>query len=102
MGKKLYVRNLNDLIDSDTLEEMFSAVGTVMAASVEVKQVRGNDYRVGYVEMTTEQEAVDSIDRFHGQKCQGLVLVVTEDKPHVPVPVLTKKQAAAAAKARAL
>lgn len=85
MGKRLYVRNLSDTIDSDLLEEMFSSVGDVISAIVQIKNVRGKDYRVGYVEMSSESEASDGIDRFHDQKKHGLVLTVTEDTPHVPI-----------------
>lgn len=84
MGKRLYVRNLDVLVDSDRLEQIFSSVGEVTMASVEVKTVREKPYRVGYVEMNTEQEAADGIERFHGHKLNGLELVVTEDIPHVP------------------
>lgn len=95
MDKKLYIRNLHDLIDSDALEELFSSVGNVYRATVEIKQVRGNDYRVGYVEMSSVQEALDCIDRFHGQKVHGLEMVVTEDKPHVAPAALLKKKSEA-------
>lgn len=85
MGNRLAIRNIGDLINSDILEEMFSSVGDVLNSRIEVKCIRGNDYRVGYIEMENEQQAIDGIDRFHGQKKHGAVLVVTEDKPHVPL-----------------
>ena len=89
MGKKLYVQNLDGLVDSALLNDMFSSVGEVLNASVEIKTARGNDYRVGYVEMSTRQEALDGIDRFNGQKKYGTILVVTEDRPHIPLlPIL--------------
>ncbi len=92
VGKKLYVQNLDGLVDSALLNDMFSSVGEVLNAQVEVKSARGNDYRVGYVEMSTRQEALDGIDRFNGQKKYGTILVVTEDRPHIPLmPVLKKK-----------
>lgn len=85
MSNRLYVRNLADSVDSDALEEIFSSVGSVTTASVEIKSIRGSDHRVGYVEMSSLEEAVDSIGRFHGQKVHGNVLIVTEDRPHIPV-----------------
>jgi RNA recognition motif-containing protein len=79
-------------MDSDDLEEMFGSVGDVTSAIVEIKSVRNRDYRVGYVEMGTDQEAFDGIERFHGQKMGGQVLVVTEDIPHVPGSSLLEKK----------
>jgi RNA recognition motif-containing protein len=92
MIKKLYIQNLDGLVDSAILNDMFSSVGEVLNAIVEVKSARGNDYRVGYVEMSTRQEALDGIDRFNGQKKYGTVLVVTEDRPHIPIPTAPKKK----------
>lgn len=91
MGKRLYIRNLDERVDSDTLEEMFSSVGDVSSAKVEVKEVRNRQYRVGYVEMRTDQQAMDGIERFHGLKMNGQTLVVTEDVPHVPGPLPAQK-----------
>lgn len=100
MLKKLYIQNINALVDSSLLNDMFSAVGEVVNASVEIKNTRGTDYRVGYVEMSTRQEALDGIDRFNGQKKHGSILVVTEDKPHIPGPTLIKKKAKAPSRAK--
>ena len=92
MGKKLYIQNLDGVVDSGILNDMFSSVGEVVNATVEVKTARGNDYRVGYVEMSTRQEALDGIDRFNGQKKFVNVLVVTEDRPHIPIITIPKKK----------
>lgn len=86
MEKRLYIRNIHDVVDADRLIELFSSVGDVVAATVEIKLIRETNYRVGYVEMATEQQAADGIQRFHGQKIEGQNIVVTEDKPHVPGP----------------
>ena len=92
MGKKLYIQNLDGVVDSGILNDMFSSVGEVVNATVEVKSARGNDYRVGYVEMSTRQEALDAIHRFNGQKKFVNVLVVTEDRPHIPIITVPKKK----------
>jgi RNA recognition motif-containing protein len=84
VGKKLYVRNLAASVSSATLEDMFMAVGNVESATVNVDPQTGASLRSGYVEMSTETEAVDCIHRFNGQNFNGQILIVTEDKPHVP------------------
>lgn len=81
--KRLHVRNLPQSVDSYDLETLFSNVGNVIKAEVieaEVGPARG------YVEMATEEEAADCILRFNGQNLMGNILIVTEDKPHVPQP----------------
>jgi RNA recognition motif-containing protein len=101
LGKRLYIRNLEMITDSAQLEAMFTCVGDVMSATASTETCNGKERRVGYVEMATEQEAVDCIDRFHGKSENGRTLVVTEDKPHIPR--FDKKEVAersAAAKSR--
>lgn len=101
MGKSLYVRNLDSEFNASTLEDLFTTVGDVESAEVQVKISNGIARRVGYVKMTTEQAAIDCIARFHNQRQNGQVLVVTEDRPHVPDPSLVKlkkKQASTAKK----
>jgi len=82
MGTTLYVRNLDESVDSSELEDMFTTVGNVKSASVESNQKPGA--RVGYVQMASEQEAQDGIDRFNGHLQNGFPLVVTKDVPHQP------------------
>lgn len=90
MGKKLYVRNLNMDTDANDLETLFGSVGDVVSAVVSNEGAVGQLRRVGHIEMATEEAALDCIARFHGKKENGSVLIVTEDKPHVPNPSLLK------------
>lgn len=91
MNRRLCVRNLDEIMDSMKLDEMFGCVGEVTAVTVETREINGRGYRVGLVEMATEQAAQDGIDRYHNQKRNGNTLVVTLDKPHVPILVPAKK-----------
>lgn len=83
MANKLYIRNLGHIETADKLEEMFSSVGDVVAASMEFKTIRDKPYRVAYVTMATAEQATEGIERFHGFKTNGDSLVVTLDIPHV-------------------
>src|SRR5580698_2500905 len=83
VNKRLYVRNLASNIDSSDLEDMFTNVGNVQSAQVIIDTLTGLSKCVGYVEMSTEQEAVDCIQRFHGQPNDGQILSVTKDQPHI-------------------
>jgi RNA recognition motif-containing protein len=88
---RIYIRNLSDDVDSNRLETIFAAVGKVVHVDVQIKNIRGNDYRVAYLEMETAEQVYDSILRFNGLKIGGLALVVGEDKPHVPDPNFRSK-----------
>lgn len=92
LANTLYIRNLGTLVNSDKLEEMFSSVGEVIAASIELKSIRERLYRVAYVTMSTAQQAAEGIERFHGQKINGDSLVVTLNVPHVPSAIKSKSQ----------
>ena len=92
-NKRLYVRNLNSTVDSSDLEDIFTMVGNVQSAQVVRDSDTGASKCVGYVEMSTAQEANDCIQRFHGQPLSGQVLSVAKDQPHIstaPPPSLSK------------
>jgi len=84
MGTKLLVSNLPLDIDSSTLEDMFTMVGNVSKAAIEIDGTTGLSRGRGYVEMSTAQEAQNCIDHFNGQSKGGNRLAVREDIPHVP------------------
>jgi RNA recognition motif-containing protein len=81
MGKKLYITNLAPSIDASELEDIFTTVGNVESAQVAIDDVTGKGLGVGYIVMSTEQEAADCIARFHGQRQDGQVIAVVEDIP---------------------
>lgn len=103
LGNKLYVRNLGSAIDSSLLEDLFTTVGDVKSVVVRLESKSGTERLVAHIQMETEQQASDCIDRFHGHESHGQILIVTEDKPHVPDPNFqsSRKKKAAEAKARA-
>ena len=93
MIKKLYVRNLARSMNSSSLEDIFTTVGDVVSSLIPVDPSTGVSLCVGYVEMSTEQQAADCIDRFHGHKIGGQVLSVQEDKPRplIPIPPVSSR-----------
>ena len=84
MLTKLYVRNLPAEFDSSDLEDLFTTVGNVLTATIEMDPTTGQSRGHGRVEMSCEREAADCIERFNGYPLQGATLIVHEDKPHVP------------------
>src|SRR6266404_7668072 len=102
-NKRLYVRNLNSSVDSSDLEDIFTMVGNVQSAQVVIDTLTGLSKCVGYVEMSTVQEAADCIARFHNQPHEGQILSVAKDQPHIstappPSAIKARKKATRARK----
>ena len=81
MGKKLYVGNLSYNVDSSTLQQLFSAHGTVESAEVIADRDTGRSKGFGFVEMASEGEAQAAIAALNGQQHEGRALTVNEAKP---------------------
>jgi RNA recognition motif-containing protein len=81
MGKKLYVGNLPFSTTETTLKDIFSQVGTVESAVVITDNATGRSKGFGFVEMTTDQEAAESIKKFNGAEVDGRAITVAEARP---------------------
>jgi RNA recognition motif-containing protein len=78
---KLYVGNLAFQTSSDSLQELFSQVGTVESASVVEDRETGRSRGFGFVEMSTKDEGQAAIAQFNGKEVDGRSLNVNEAKP---------------------
>ena len=81
MGKKLYVGNMSYDVDSSTLQQWFSALGTVESAEVISDRDTGRSKGFGFVEMGSESEAAAAIEGLNGREHEGRALTVNEAKP---------------------
>jgi RNA recognition motif-containing protein len=81
MAKKLYVGNLPYQTQDQDLHDLFSQVGEVISARIVTDRASGRSKGFGFVEMTEDGAAEDSISRFNGQDYQGRALKVSEAKP---------------------
>ena len=81
MGKKLYVGNLTYGVTDSTLEQMFTAHGTVESAQVIMDRDTGRSKGFGFVEMKTDQEAQAAIAALNGKDVEGRALTVNEARP---------------------
>ena len=84
MGKKLYVGNLPFSATEQTLIDTFSQCGTVETAKLITDRDSGRSKGFGFVEMASDAEAQDAIDKFDGQDCDGRPMRVNEAKPMEP------------------
>ncbi|MBV8781400.1 MAG: RNA-binding protein [Phycisphaerae bacterium] len=81
MGRKLYVGNLSYDVDSSSLQELFSAHGTVSSAEIISDRDTGRSKGFGFVEMGSDEEAAAAISALNGQEHSGRALTVNEAKP---------------------
>jgi RNA recognition motif-containing protein len=84
MGKKLYVGNLPFSATDQILSDTFAQCGTVESAKIIMDRDSGRSKGFGFVEMSTEAEAQDGINKFNGADYDGRPMTVNEAKPMVP------------------
>jgi len=84
MGNKLYVGNLPFSATDDSLREMFGQAGQVESARIITDRDTGRSKGFGFVEMSTEQEASEAINKFNGTELDGRSLTVNEARPMAP------------------
>ena len=84
MGKKLYIGNLAYSVSDADLANMFSPVGTVESAKVITDRMSGRSKGFGFVEMATDEQANEAIERMNGKEQDGRALTVSEARPQAP------------------
>ena len=84
MGKKLYVGNLPYSATDSKLAEHFAVAGTVESAKVIMDRDSGRSKGFGFVEMSTDEEATQAVERLNGQVMDGRPLNVSEARPQAP------------------
>jgi RNA recognition motif-containing protein len=76
MNNKLYVGNLTDLITDEDLQENFGDLGTCLSAHVIRDKQSGRSQGFAFVEMSTQEEAVQTVEKCRGVMLDGQRLVV--------------------------
>src|SRR5215510_5789211 len=84
MGKKLYVGNLPFNANDDSLHEIFAQAGSVQSAKIIMDRDTGRSKGFGFVEMSSDQEASDAIQKFNGADYGGRSMTVAEARPMAP------------------
>ena len=95
-SNKLYVGGLPYTVAEDQLQALFSehgtvesakvisAHGTVESARVITDRMTGRSRGFGFVEMSSQEEAEEAIDKLNGTALEGRTLTVNEAKPREP------------------
>ncbi len=84
MGKKLYVGNLPYSVREEQLESLFSQYGTVESTKVITNRDTGRSKGFGFVEMSSDAEAQEAIEKANAMQLDGRALTVTEARPQEP------------------
>lgn len=84
MGKKLYVGNLPFSATDQALSDTFSQCGTVESAKIIMDRDSGRSKGFGFVEMSSDAEASNAINKFNGADYEGRPMTVNEAKPMTP------------------
>jgi RNA recognition motif-containing protein len=83
-SKKLYVGGLPYSISDTQLEELFSAHGTVESARVITDRMTGRSKGFGFVEMSSQSEAEEAIEKLDQTEVGGRSITVNEARPREP------------------
>lgn len=84
MSARLFVGNLSWDTTDESLNSFFAAAGTVVSATVIKDKYSGRSKGFGFVEMSSEDEAKQAIEKLNGQTLDGRAIVVNEARPQVP------------------
>jgi RNA recognition motif-containing protein len=81
MAKKLYVGGLSYQTTEDSLGAAFAQAGTVVSAIIIKDKFSGQSKGFGFVEMSTDEEAVAAIEMWNEKELDGRTVKVNEAKP---------------------
>jgi RNA recognition motif-containing protein len=81
MNKKLYIGNLSGMVTEDDLRSNFAGAGKVMSVNIIKDRLTGLSKGFGFVEMASEEEAKEAIEKFNGGQLDGNTIVVSEARP---------------------
>lgn len=84
MSKRLYVGNLPFNSTDESLQEIFAQAGSVQSAQIIIDRDTGRSKGFGFVEMASDQEAADAIQKFNGAEYGGRNMTVAEARPMAP------------------
>ena len=81
MARKLYVGNLPFSAGEAELQELFATAGTVDTVKVMRDMATGRARGFAFVEMATDNDAQQAIDKLHNYEFGGRNLTVNEARP---------------------
>ena len=77
----IFVSKLTRLTKSDELHRIFGDFGSVKSAEVMMDRVTGRSKCFGFVEMESDDEAVEAIQGLHNSELDGSMITVKKVPP---------------------
>lgn len=84
MNKKLYIGNLSFNMDEKSLTDLFTQIGTVESARIVIDRDSGRSKGFAFVEMGSEAEASQAIEKLNGSQQLQRAMTVSVAKPMEP------------------
>lgn len=84
MATKLFVGGLSWDTTEDSLRNFFSQHGTVVSAIIITDKFSGKSKGFGFVEMGSETEAKEAMEKLNGQDLDGRRIAINEARPQAP------------------
>jgi cold-inducible RNA-binding protein len=81
MGRRLYVGNLPYETGENDLQDLFAQAGTVESVKVMRDMATGRARGFAFVEMSTDEEAAQAINKLNDYQMGGRGLTVNEARP---------------------
>jgi RNA recognition motif-containing protein len=78
MGRKLYVGNLSFAATEDELKDYFAQAGTPDSVAIIKDRLTGKSRGFGFVEMSSDNEASEAIEKLDGKDFKGRPLKINE------------------------
>ena len=86
MTNKIHIGNLAYAVTDDALKGAFEQFGTVQSAIVVKDKVSGRSKGFGFVEMASEQDAAEAIEKLNKTPLEGRTIFVSEARSNGPFP----------------
>ena len=81
MGKKIYVGNLAFSVSEELLNSTFAQFGAVDSAKIITDRETGRSKGFGFVEMASDGDADQAIEKLNGSDLNGRNMNVSEARP---------------------
>jgi RNA recognition motif-containing protein len=86
MAKKLFVGGIPYSATEDELKAHFASAGTVESAQIIIDKFSGRSKGFGFVEMSSDEEAVKATETLDGSDMGGRSIAVKEARPKTDRP----------------
>lgn len=86
MTNKIHIGNLAYAVTDDILRGAFEQFGVVQSAIVVKDRMSGRSKGFGFVEMASEQDAAEAIEKLNKTPLEGRTMFVSEARSNGPFP----------------